>query len=92
MLTTSTSQAVASASHIVVDNTNTTIAEIAPYYAAAQAWRFDVRILAVLCPWQVAAARCTHDVPMSKIYQMSLRLEETLRTLPGWWKLDVENG
>lgn len=74
---------------IVVDNTNTTIAEIAPYYAAAQAWGCHVRILAVLAPWDIAASRCTHNVPAAKVYQMSLRLEETLRTLPSWWKLDV---
>ena len=75
--------------HIIIDNTNTTIAEIAPYYAAAQAYGAEVEVLAVLCPWQVASARQTHDVPDAKVYQMSLRLEDTLRNFPSWWNLDV---
>ncbi len=75
--------------HIIVDNTNTTIAEIAPYYAAAQSFGADVKVLAVLCPWQVAAERQQHGLPPAKVYQMSLRLEETLRRFPAWWRLDV---
>lgn len=75
--------------HIVIDNTNTTIAEIAPYYAAAQSFGADVKVLAILCPWQVAAERQTHGLPGAKVYQMSLRLEETLRSFPSWWDLDV---
>lgn len=74
---------------IIIDNTNTTIAEIAPYYAAAQSFGADVQVLAILCPWQVAAERQTHGLPGAKVYQMSLRLEETLRSFPAWWSLEV---
>jgi len=74
---------------LVVDNTNTTIAEIAPYVAIAQAYQAEVKIVAVMCPWEVAAKRQTHGVPVTKVYQMSVRLEETLRSFPSWWPLEV---
>lgn len=72
---------------IVVDNTNTRLIEIAPYYQAALAFGASVEVLAVTCDWTVAASRQEHPQSDAKVYQMHLRFEEMLRTFPGWWKL-----
>jgi len=77
--------------HAVVDNTNITVAEVAPYYQAAQALGFKVGILTLLCPWEVAAKRCVHDVPPMQIYKASLRLDEETLRFPPWWTHEVAN-
>lgn len=47
---------------VIVDNTNLTAAEIAPYYLAGETWGYDVTVLRVQCPPVEAYARKTHDV------------------------------
>lgn len=71
---------------IVVDNTNTTVAEIAPYVALAQAYGRDVTIVTVPCDPLVAAKRNTHGVPETACIAMWQRIEQTNKTLPPWWK------
>ncbi len=48
---------------IVVDNTNTTVAEIAPYYALAEAYEHDVEILSINVSLN-DSARNVHGVPL----------------------------
>lgn len=55
---------------IVVDNTNTTGAEIAPYYALAEAFGRDVQIVRVMADREVAWSRQLHDVPRKVFDQM----------------------
>src|SRR5690606_33271326 len=49
---------------VVVDNTNTTAVEIAPYILIAQAYHYDVEIITVMCESEddvkAAAARNSH--------------------------------
>lgn len=80
-----TSLVTTSAGVIVVDNTNTTIAEIAPYYALAEAHDFNAVIVTVDCPPHVAAARNTHGVPLAACVGMSERIAKTNKELPPWW-------
>lgn len=68
---------------LVVDNTNTTIAEIAPYVALAQAYGHAVRIVTVLCVPEVAAKRNTHGVSESIVLAQATRLNS--RDMPPWW-------
>lgn len=72
---------------IIVDNTNTTIAEIAPYVAIAQAYSYDVEVITVLCEPEKAHARNVHGVPLEAIKAMAERLER--RDMPPWWKHSV---
>jgi predicted kinase len=48
---------------MIVDNTNTTVEEIAPYVLLAQAFGASVKILRVQTDPAVALARNTHGVP-----------------------------
>lgn len=72
---------------VVVDNTNTSTAEIAPYAAIALAYGHELQLVTVLCDPEVAFARNTHGVTLDTIKLM----HEALRTrqLAPWWPHEV---
>lgn len=76
---------------LVVDNTNTTVAEIAPYILGAQAFGYEPEIVTIMCNTardvESAAARNTHKVPLPAVLAQHRRLKE--RVLPPWWKSTV---
>lgn len=72
-----------SVSEIVVDNTNTTVAELAPYAALALAYGHELEVITIHCDPTVAHARNTHGVPLEVVQRMSEQL--ALRKLPPWW-------
>lgn len=72
---------------IVVDNTNTTAIEIAPYYMAARAYAIDVEIVTVRCDPSTAAARNTHGVSPAVIDAMHAALTE--RVIPPYWHVNL---
>ena len=53
---------------IVVDNTNSTIAEIAPYYATAEALECEAEIVCVDCHPDLAASRNIHGVSNDDVW------------------------
>lgn len=72
---------------IVVDNTNTTVAEVAPYYAVAEAYGWSVEIVYIHCNnLEVAITRNIHKVPANVIIAMADRLNKFTNTMPNWWK------
>jgi predicted kinase len=71
------------APEIVVDNTNTTIAELAPYVALAQAYGYEVQIVTLWCDPGIAHARNGHGTPLSVVQAMHERLKA--REMPPWW-------
>lgn len=73
----------------VIDNTNTTVAEVAPYMAIAAAYGADAYILRVPCDWEVAAARTIHGVPKHVVELLQQRLDRFASEAPGWWSLKV---
>lgn len=70
-------------STIIVDNTNTSVAEIAPYVLGGEAHGYGVEIIRVLCDPEVAAARNTHGVPPAAVVAMAGRIASC--QLPPWW-------
>ncbi len=68
---------------IVVDNTNTSVAEIAPYAALALAYGRKLQIVTVECDPEVAFARNVHGVTRETIAAMHKQLQE--RVLAPWW-------
>lgn len=76
--------------NVVVDNTNTTAVEVAPYYALAQAFGADVEIVRVACDPATAAKRTTHGVPEAAVYAMHRRLESF--SGPPWWSIRTVAG
>jgi hypothetical protein len=84
---------------IIVDNTNTTSEEIAPYVLGAEAFGYAVEIVTMLerpishdAPYDnmtydmldACARRNTHGVPLNTILKQHERI--TNRCLPPWWK------
>lgn len=70
-----------SASVIIVDNTNITIDQMAPYYLVARAYKADVEVVRVTCDPKVAAARNSHGVPRETV----LRMARTMQDPPKFW-------
>jgi tRNA uridine 5-carbamoylmethylation protein Kti12 len=80
------------ARYLVVDNTNLSAWEVAPYYAVANALKrpagsvVEVIILTVHCPPEVCVKRNVHGLPAAKVYDMWFRLCEPL---PARWNQDA---
>jgi predicted kinase len=70
---------------VVVDNTNTTVAEVAPYAALALAYGYDLKVEILKVDVETAAARNLHGVPKAGIVKMAERLEALKDSLPPWW-------
>ena len=67
---------------VVVDNTNTSIAEVAPYAALALAYGHELQIVTLCCDPAVAWKRNTHSVPERTVMAMAERMD---LDLPPWW-------
>ena len=66
---------------VIVDNTNTTRAEIAPYVLAAESYDYRVELIRVTCPIEVAAVHNIHGVSAKDVQDQLARWEEPLP----WW-------
>lgn len=73
--------------NVVVDNTNTTVVEIAPYAAIAQAYGHELEVIIIHCDPVVAHARNVHGVPLAAVIAMDGRLRSM--ALPPWWSQRV---
>lgn len=74
---------------IIVDNTNTTVEEIAPYYAVARAFGYQVELITFHIEWEIAAQRNQHGVPDGAI-QTQLQRLRALR-IPSFWQIKQRN-
>lgn len=72
---------------IIVDNTNLTAWEIAPYYRLAEMHQHAVRIVRVYCDFEKAVRRGVHNVPPAKVWQMWLTLCN--EKLPAHWNEEI---
>ena len=72
----------------VVDNTNTTIEEIAPYYSCAKAYGYSVTLVELRVNLELAAKRNQHGVPLTGIQAMQERISN--RRIPRFWDLKQE--
>ena len=70
---------------IVVDNTNTTIEEIAPYYSIAKAYGYEVELITIDVPPHIAAGRNLHGVPLPSVRAMFDRINA--RKIPRFWDI-----
>ncbi len=78
---------------VVVDNTNISPWEIAPYYRLAEAYGYQPRIINCICPLKVCKKRGLHGVPDSTYESMEHRYHYDWDTRPKWWKVeDVTTG
>jgi hypothetical protein len=71
---------------IVVDNTNTTVAEAAPYMAFGAAYGWETLLVTVMPPSLIeAAARNVHGVPVGGVIAQGERLAAESARLPPFW-------
>jgi len=70
---------------VVVDNTNTTVAEVAPYAALALAYGYDLKVEILKVDTIEAYARNLHGVSQSGIVKQTERLATLKNSLPPWW-------
>lgn len=83
---------------IIVDNTNTTKREIAPYMLGASAFGYSSRIHAIVCPnthidttdLRACAEHNTHKVPLSAIFAQNDRQRKMLTDVPPYWQVQVQ--
>lgn len=72
----------------IVDNTNSTTLEIAPYYQLAKAYNYNVVIVKVKCDVNKAASRNVHGVPEQGVKATASRCANL--KLPPYWDVEVE--
>jgi len=75
---------------VICDNTNTTAVEIAPYYAVAAAYGYQVEIVTFYAPKDklpLCAERNRHSVPLKSIQRMAENIDR--RHLPHYWNHKV---
>jgi len=73
---------------VIVDNTNTTVAEFAPYAQVAQVYGHELQLYTFLYDPIVAHKRNTHGTPLKGCIEMHQRLMESNKFIPPWWKHD----
>lgn len=72
---------------VIVDNTNLSNEEIAPYMLGAQAFGYEAEIVTLnVEEWEltICAKRNAHQVNVDSVYKQWNRLQQ--RNLPPWWK------
>lgn len=73
--------------NVVVDNTNTTLLEVAPYISLATAFGAETEVIVIRGEVAECAERNTHDVPEIVIRRMAKQLEESISNWPPYWPL-----
>jgi hypothetical protein len=74
---------------LIVDNTNISIVEIAPYAATALAYGHDLKIMTLDCDPEIAAARNIHGVPRKTVLSMHKRMMDENMRFPPWWSHEI---
>lgn len=77
---------------VIVDNTNTSVAEVAPYVLAGEAYGYVVEIVRIDCPVDVAAARTIHGVPREKIESQRERMLDFNIERNPLWRFKIVGG
>lgn len=70
---------------IIVDNTNTSVWQITPYYEPAAAKGHFVELVTVLCDPSVGAIRNVHGVDLGTVVRQERDIRN--RVIPNGWKL-----
>lgn len=78
---------------LAVDNTNTTMQELAPYCAIAASYGIPFEVVVLDVPPAVAAPRNAHGVPERGVERQYSRMQGMLKNLPSHWPVKwVSNG
>lgn len=72
---------------LIVDNTNVSAMEIAPYYRISQVFGHQVEVIRLICDPIIAFKRNVHEVPLRTIMDMHTKMQEPLLA---WWNVRYE--
>lgn len=72
----------------VVDNTNTRIAEFAPYAQVALAFGHELQVITLVYDPVEAFKRNTHGTPLKSCMDQYRNLQEGSGQIPPWWNHD----
>lgn len=73
--------------YLFVDNTNTLVVELAPYYRLAELFDIAVTIIQLDCDFATACKRNTHKVPPETIWRMYQNILS--ERMPVDWKVEI---
>jgi predicted kinase len=82
-------EACKSGQDIVIDNTNSTVLEIAPYYALAKSYDYDVVLVHFHVDPEIAYKRNQHGVPLEGVRNTAERCERL--NIPPFWEVSHIN-
>ena len=71
--------------HLIVDNTNTSVIELAPYIAVATALGAPINVAICQARWEDCIERSTHGVPWYVARRQCRQLEALLDEWPPFW-------
>lgn len=73
-------------SDVAVDNTNTSVATVAPYIALAKAFNYEVECIAFTAThMDDCLKRCVHNVPRAAFENMTRKVGKLLFHWPSFW-------
>lgn len=75
---------------VVIDNTNITAVEVAPYALLAQAYGYECEVITLAADPFAAAKRAVHGLDAHRILRMADQLDEETPRLAPWWTQRVE--
>ncbi len=76
--------------HIVVDNTNTMVFEMAPYMLGAAAHGYEAKIICVRIDVATSVERNAHGAPREVVEALQYALDS--EKLPPWWDVTILDG
>ena len=76
---------------VIVDNTNCTAIEVAPYLAIAQAYGATVEVRVFDAPLDTLVSRAQHGAPEHAIKRQQANLHAMLADWPPWWPEPIHN-
>jgi hypothetical protein len=74
---------------LVVDNTNCSVAEVAPYAALAGAYGHELHIITLIGDPLAAWQRNRHGVPFANIVKQDVSLRQSLAEWPPWFPQQI---
>jgi tRNA uridine 5-carbamoylmethylation protein Kti12 len=74
---------------VIVDNTNTTSAEVSPYILAGETMGKDAQVIRVNCPLSLAMKRQRHNVPEATMDALA-RAYNKRDVMPFWMVNDID--
>lgn len=68
---------------LIIDNTNTSAIEIAPYISVANAFDYESEIITLKCSTEHSVKNNTHGVPIEAVLKLDKKMQDPL---PPFWK------